>query len=141
MGEPVTTTALVLSAGKSVMEGFGAKQEADAEKQAAQVNSYIARTRAAQADTDARQGLSDELGSMRAALAANGQEPSVGTFEVFRELREVRNRERRVTVDNRNNEARNFDTAARNAGNRARWAMPMALTKAAPSMFDLYQGV
>jgi hypothetical protein len=121
------------------MEGIGNKQAANAEADAARVNSYIARTRAAQADTDARAGLNDELGNMRAALGQNNQAPNVGTFEVFRELREVRNRERRVEVGNRNNEARNFTTAANNAKSRASWAMPMAFAKAGTSMFDLYQ--
>lgn len=128
-----------LAAAGPIMEGMANKQAAQAEQAAAKVNSYIARTRAAQADTDARTGLESEIGSMRAALGANQQGANVGTFEMFRELREVRNRERRVNVGNRNQEAADLNTAARNAGNKAKWAMPVAYAKSAQSIFDFAQ--
>jgi hypothetical protein len=129
-----------MDAAANIMEGMGERQAAQAEAQAARNNSYRARTRAAQADTDARTGLESELGNMRATLGANAQGANVGTFEMFRELREVRNRERRVDVGNRNQEARDFNTAANNASNRAKWAMPVAIAKSAQSLFDFAQG-
>ena len=136
-----TTAALAAEGGGKVAGGIAAYQSAKAEQRAANINSYIARTRAAQADTDARVGLDAELGSMRAALAANGQSPNVGTFEMFRELRDVRNRERRVSVGNLNQEARDFKTAGRNAAAKGQMAMLSGASQAAPSLFDLYQGI
>lgn len=143
--EPSTTAALAFKAGGTLLKGLGARQEAAAEQEAAQINSFIGRTRAIQTDTAAREGLSDELGNMRAVLGANGQRAGVGTFEMFRELRDIRNRERRVEVGNRNQEASDFNMAARNAGARKRMALPMAIgsqgfAQPAFSLFDLYRG-
>lgn len=140
-----TTMALVAKAGGTVMKGMANRQQAAAEQEAAQVNSFIGRTRAIQTDTFAREGLSDELGNMRAVLGANNQRAGVGTFEMFRELRDIRNRERRIEVANRNQEASDFSMAAKNAGARKRMALPMAIgsqdfAQPAFSLFDLYRG-
>lgn len=137
--DPFTVAALGMKAFGFLSQGKAENREAQAEKEQAKINAYIGRTRAKQADTDARAGLTDELGSMRAVLAANGQSANVGTMEMFQELRDVRNRERRVTVGNREQEARDFDVAAKNADRRGKAAKRSSYLKAGSSMFDLAQ--
>lgn len=137
MADPVTI-GLALSAGSAVAQGAAGYQAAKGEQQRAEINSYIGRTRALQTDTTARQGLESELGSIRAAMGANQQRPGVGTLEMINELREVRGRERRINVANRNSEAADWRMAGRNSGNAATSSMALGLIKAGPSLFDLY---
>lgn len=137
MADPVTV-GLGLSAGKSLAEGIAGRNAAKAEQERANINAYIGRTRAIQTDTTSRQGLEDELGSMRAVMGANQQRPGVGTLEMLTELREARGRERRINVGNRNTEAADWRMAGRNAGKQARAAMTLGLIKAGPSLFDMY---
>lgn len=137
MADPVTW-GLVLSAGSALAQGAAGKKAASAEQERADINSYIGRTRAIQTDTTSRQGLEDELGTFRATLAANGQRPGVGTIDMINELREVRGRERRINVSNRNSEAADFALAGRNAKSKGDAAMGLGLIKAGPSLFDLY---
>ena len=86
MGDPVTM-ALGAQVGSSIFGGLSGAAEAKGEKQRAEANAYIGRTRAIQTDTDARQGLNDELATMRATFATNDQKPGVGTLAIFNELR------------------------------------------------------
>ena len=123
----------------SIFGGMAGAAEAKGEKQRAEINAYIGRTRANQADTDARLGLEDELSTLRATMAANGQRPGVGTMDIFNELRRTRGRERRVEVGNRMAEAADWKMAAKNAGNAATGSLIGGLFKAGPSLFDLYQ--
>ena len=130
--------ALGAQAASGLMGGIAAFQGAQAEKEAAEVNSYIGRTRAMQTDISHMRGLAGELAEMRSVFGANQQRPNVGTFEVYRELRDARARERRIDFGNRMQESADFRTAARNAGAQARMALPMGLMRAAPSLFSLY---
>lgn len=137
MGDPVTM-ALGAQAGSSIFGGLAGAAEAKGEKKRAEINAYIGRTRAIQTDTDARVGLNDELATMRAALAANGQRQNVGTMALFDELRRQRGRERRVEVGNRMSEVADWKMAGKNASAKASGAMFGGLIKAGPSLFDLY---
>ena len=130
--------ALGAQAGSSIFGGLAGSAEAKGEKQRAEVNAYIGRTRAIQTDTDARVGLNDELATMRAALAANGQRQNVGTMAIFDELRKQRGRERRVEVGNRMSEAADWKMAGKNAAAKGKSALFGGLIKAGPSLFDLY---
>lgn len=134
----LATATYATQAGSALFGGISAYQGAKAEKEQAEINSYIGKTRAAQTDTAAREGLNSEIASMRAAFAQGGQRPNVGTMEMFRELRTVRSKERRVEFGNRMQEASQFGIAAKNAGGRATAGLMGGLVKAGPSLFDLY---
>lgn len=138
MGDPVTM-ALGAQVGSSIFGGLAGAAEAKGEKQRAEANAYIGRTRAIQTDTDARQGLNDELATMRATFATNDQKPGVGTLAIFNELRKQRNRERRIEVGNRMAEAADWKMQGKNAGAKASAAMMGGIVGAGPSLFDLYQ--
>lgn len=130
--------ALVAQAGGSILGGLAGSAEAKGEKKRAEINTYIGRTRAIQTDVEAREGLESELGTMRAALAQNGQRQNVGTMALFNELRRVRGRERRIEYGNRMAEAADWKMAAKNAKAKASGALIGGIIKAAPSMFSLY---
>lgn len=130
--------ALALQAGSAAASGIAGFGQARAEKKQAEINAFIGRTRAIQTDTDAREGLRSELGEMRNVMAANQQRAGVGTFEMMKELRETRDRERRINVGNRNSEAASSRMQARAAGSRGIAALIGGGIKAGPSLFDLY---
>lgn len=138
MAEPVSAGLLLKAAGP-VASGIAGFQRAQAEKQNAKINAFIGRTRAIQTDTVARQDLSDDLGSIRAVMGANGQTPGVGTFEVMQELRGIRDRERRVEVGSRMAESFDFGRQARNAGRAGIGALFGGMVRAGPSIFDYAQ--
>lgn len=136
--EPATAS-LVLQGGSSIIGGLSGSQQAKAEKRQAEINSFIARTRALQTDAVNRENLERDLGTYRAALSANGETPSVGSLEILRELRRTRNRENSIEYGNRRQEAFAFDRRARNADIAARGAMIGGLLGAGPSVFDLVE--
>lgn len=138
-GAAATTAATALSAGTAIMGGMSAYSQAQGQKKAAEVNSYIGKTRAGQTDVSARQGLNDELATIRTTLAANGQPRNVGTGAVMDELRSVRGRERRIEFGNQMQTAADYRTQAKNAGRAGTFALGSGLLKAGPSLFDLYQ--
>lgn len=135
--DPVSATFL-LKAGSAVAGGIAGFGQAQAQKKQAEINAFIGRTRALQTDADARRGLDSELGSMRNVMGANQQSPGVGTFEVMQELRETRNRERRVNVGNRNAEAAGYRMKAKAAGQAGIHSLIGGGLKAGPSLFNLY---
>lgn len=123
---------------------FGAmaqRRQAQSIKEQADIDAYVARTRAMQEDTVARQGLESEIGSARAVFGANAQSPNASTFDLLSELRDTRNRERRIGFGNRMMEGYAAQTRGRNAVNGARMAVPMAMFRSGPNILDLYQGL
>jgi len=135
--DPVTAS-FALKAGSAAASGIAGFGQAKAEKKQAQINAFIGRTRAIQTDAEARNGLNSELGSMRNVMGANQQKAGVGTFDMMQELRDTRNRERRINVGNRNAEAASSRMQAKAAGSRAMGALIGGGIKAGPSLFDLY---
>jgi hypothetical protein len=135
--DPVSLS-LMASVGGSLASGLTGMAAAQGEKKRAEINSYVGRTRAIQSDTTARQGLEGELGSFRAALGANHQKPGVGTLEMVQELRDTRDRERRITVGNKMSEAADWRMAGKNAAAKGTGALVGGLIKAGPSLFSLY---
>lgn len=135
---PLTPLALMASAAAPVAQGLMANAQAKASAKRNEANAYIARTRAIETDVNARQGLSEELGSMRAALGANADRASVGTMEIMRELRTTRDRERRIQFGNRMSEAADYRMAAKNDRMSGRAGLLGGLIKSGPSIFDLY---
>lgn len=131
--------AYIAQAGSALAGGLGAMASGKAEERQAKINSFIGRTRAIQTDVNAREGLTSEMGSMRAALAANGQRATVGTEEMFRELRRVRGRDRRIEFGNRMQEASAYNMQAKSAGQEGRLGLLGGFIKAAPSIFDLQE--
>jgi hypothetical protein len=131
--------ALGAQAGSAVLGGLGGRAEAKAQKQQAEINAYIGKTRAIQTDTAAREGLSAELANFRTVMAANGQRAGVGTFEVMQQVRDVSGRERRVEFANRNQEASAYKMQAAAAGAAGRNAMIGGFARALPSLFDMYE--
>ena len=136
--DPVTAS-LALKAGSAALGGVSMLSKAKAEKDQAERNAFIGRTRAMQTDTSARQGLSSELANMRAVRSANGQRPGVSTFEIAKDLRSVRNRERRISFGNEMNRAYDFKQSGRNAMSRGRAGFALGMLEAGPSIFDIYQ--
>lgn len=130
--------ALATQAAGPIVSGIMANSAAQAEKKRNDINAFIGRTRAIQTDTSARQGLESELGTLRAAFGGNGDRPSVGTFEIMDELRQTRDRERRINFGNRMSEAADYKQAGRNAAARGRGGLLTGLVKSGPSLFDLY---
>lgn len=116
----------------------GALSQGKADKAQAERNAYIARTRAIQTDTAAREGLVDEMGAMRAVLATNGQQPQ-GAVELIRHLRQTREKERRVEFGNRMQEAADWRMQGKNAMSAGRSRALGSILTGAQSMFDLYQ--
>lgn len=135
--DPVTLS-LAATAGSSLASGFMAHSQGKAEQERANINADIATTRALQTDTTARQGIEDEVGSMRSVLAANEDRPSVGTAEIMQELRQTRDRERRINVGNQNRAAADQRLAGQNAAYRGRMGLLGGAIKAGPSLFDIY---
>jgi len=138
MAQAIVPLTLASQAGGAIFKGAQGKADAEAQARQSRINAEIARTRGIQADTTARQGLNDELASMRAVLGANSQRPNVGTMEVMRELRETRNRERRITVGGHRQQAADYRTAAANQKAIGRRRLLGGIVKAGPSLFDLY---
>ncbi|GGE29907.1 hypothetical protein GCM10011360_17460 [Primorskyibacter flagellatus] len=136
--DPVSLS-LAAKAGAGIAAGASALAKSRGEKEQAEINAFTGRTRAIQTDTASRQGLESELGSLRAAMGANGQAPSVGTFEMVNELRATRDRERRINFGNRMSEAADWRMAGKNAASAGKWGFAGGLVQAGPSLFDLYQ--
>jgi hypothetical protein len=130
--------AFGLQAATGVASGLAAYSGAKAQQNEAKINSFIGRTRAIQTDVTAREGMESELGTLRSTFSANNQRPTVGTAEVFNELRRVRGRDRRVDFGNRMQEASAYDRQASGAGGAATQGLLGGMLKAAPSIFDLY---
>lgn len=130
---PITYIA---QAGSAIAGGMAGMASGRAAEQQAKINSFIGRTRAIQTDVNAREGLTSEMGSMRAAMAANGQRATVGSEEMFRELRRVRGRDRRIEFGNRMQEASAYNMQAKAAANEGRMGLLGGFIKAAPSIFD-----
>ena len=129
--------ALIANMASAGFGAVGAMQAAKADKAQAERNAFIGRTRALQADTAERTGLNDELSTIRATLAANGQ--TGGTFEIMRALRETRGRERRVEVGNRMQEASDWRMQGRNALVKGRAEALTKLPEFGLSLFKLSQ--
>jgi hypothetical protein len=127
-----------LQAASGIASGLSAYAGAKSQAEQAKVNAFIGRTRAIQTDVSAREGLESELGAMRAAFAANNQRQTVGTSEVFSELRRVRARDRRVEFGNRMQEASAYKMQASAARSEAGMGLLGGFMKAAPSVFDIY---
>lgn len=127
-----------LQAATGLATGLSTYAAGKAEQQQAKINSFIGRTRAIQTDVNAREGLNSELGTLRAAFAAGGQRPTVGTDAIFRELRTTRERDRRIEFGNRMQEANAYKAQARAAGQGATFGLLGGALKGAPSVFDLY---
>lgn len=138
MADPVTG-AFAMKAASAAFSGLSAYGAAQGEKKAAEVNAYIGRTRAIQTDTNARAGLNDELGTFRATAGAMGGRPGVGVLEMMREIRDVRERERRIESGNRMSEAADYRMRAKNAGARGKAGLVGGAIKAGPSVYDLVQ--
>ena len=127
--------ALLTKAAIPIAQGFAGFAQAKGEKERAEANAYIGRTRAIQTDTYAREGLNSEMASIRAALGANGQRPGVGTLAMMDELRRVRDSERRIQFGNRMSEAADWRRQAQNAGGQAFGSLAGGFLRAGPSLF------
>lgn len=137
-GTGLAQAATLFSAGSSIAGGISAYGQAQGEKQRAENNAFIGRTRAMQADVSARQGLDEELAQVRAVLGANGQGLNVGTEDgVFTAIRRARGRERRIDYGNEMQGAADQRMAARNI--RPGGALIGGFSRAAPSLFEYAQ--
>jgi len=133
------TASLIAQGGMSLLQGRAGRAKALGEKQRADNNAFIGRTRAIQTDTAARTSLDGELANMQTVLATNQQRAGLGTFEMMRELRDIRSRERRVAFSNEMAGVYDQQAASRNAQSEARAASLSGLVGAAGPSFDLYE--
>ena len=136
---PITIASSIAGLAAPIMQGIADRQALQAQAEQANINSYIGKTRAMQSDTVARQGMESELGTARAAISANQQGANVGTFEMLRELRDTRQRERRISTGAHLQQSRDFATEARNASRASNWAIPIGIARGSTSLLDLYQ--
>jgi len=130
--------SLIAQAGSSLLQGKAGRAQAMAEKQRADNNAFIGRTRAIQTDTAARTSLDGEIANMQTVLATNQQKSGVGTFEMMRELRDVRSRERRVAFSNEMAGVYDQQAASRNALAEGRASSLSGLVGAAGPSSELY---
>lgn len=137
MGDPVTT-GLILQGGTAIAGGLAGNAKAQGEKQRAETNAYIGKTRAITTTADSAASLADELATLRATFAANGQRPSVGNNAIFDELIRVRSREGRIAAGNDMSGSYDWQRQAKSAGTAGFGAVVGGFGQAAPSIFDLY---
>jgi hypothetical protein len=130
---------LATKIGTSVAGGIAAANAAQGEKLRSDINAYVGETRAMQTGSVARYNLESELASIRSTLAANGQRPTSGTFQLMQDVRDVRNRERRIGVGNERRGAMDSRIAGQNASARGRGAIIKGFGQASQSIFDLNQ--
>lgn len=149
------TLALAAKAGQSIFAGLGAMQraqavrqneewrraEAQAIEQRERANMQIAETRANQTDATSRESLESELSSMRAALSANNAGGSVATLGILNDVRNLRDRERRIRTNNELARRDDFAMRAQNAGLRASAAGSRARAAGGQGTFGLLSGV
>jgi hypothetical protein len=133
-----TGPSLIAQATTGLLKGASGRAAAMGEKQLAETNAYIGRTRAIQTSAAMAEDLNSELSSMRAVFAANQQRPNVGTFELMQELRDVRSRERRIAYANEMAGVYDARMQAQNAKAKARAAMLGGISEARQPVFDLY---
>jgi hypothetical protein len=136
---PLTIAQTAFSVASPILQGIAAKQAGEAAAKQSDINAYIGRTRAMQSDTVSRQNMESELGTARAAIRANQQGGSVGTFELLRDLRETRGRERRIERGSYMQQVWDFESQARNSRRKGAWGIPMGVARAVPSILDLYR--
>lgn len=133
----------MLGAGMQVVGGIaGAKASRDAaagEKALADKNAYIGHTRALQTSATASLDLESELSSARAAFAANDERKTSATFDILQGIRDVRERQRVIAVDNEYQRASDYTMQGKNAQARGRAGAIRGYAKAAGSIFDLAQ--
>lgn len=141
MGEPITTAAILAKAGATLFKGLGdmstanqkarairedaewAAAEQDAQAQIERQNAEIAATRAFQTDAAARQGLESEIASMRAVMGANQTGGGVPMLDILSDVRDMRNRDKRIRVQNENLRGLDHRMRAAVAGMRGRAAL------------------
>ena len=130
-------TGFALEGAQALFSGGAQSAQAKAQAQRSDVNAFIARTRALQADAAARINSEDEVGGIRTSLAATGATPSVSTLELLQGARQIRESERQVSVGNERQRAFDFDFEGRNARARARATRLGAAISLGPSLFSL----
>ncbi len=129
--------ALGAQAATGILGGMQAKADAEAQKQQAEINSYIGRTRAMQTDVSARDGLNLEMAEMRAAIATAGEKANTGTLAIFNGMRKARGRDRRIEYGNDMAVSADYRNQANSIN--PNMALLGGVMKAAPSIYDMYQ--
>ena len=103
------------------------------------INARWGRVRADQTDTAARTGLEDDLSSFRATLSANDAGTSVATVGLLDQVREIRDRDRRIEGGNRRQEVFGAENRAR--AQRPGLQLAQGFARAGPSLAQLYGSV
>lgn len=134
MGEASAGSETALKGGSGVLDGLASYSQAMGEKQRAEANAYIGKTRAINTTASSAESLNSELATLRATFAANGQRPSVGNNTIFDELLRVRGREGRIAYGN--DMAQVYD--ANRQASSAQSAANGALLKTAFSIFSMF---
>jgi hypothetical protein len=119
-----------------LFQGQAEAAQHSAVAQQERINSEWAQIRTDQTDTASRLGLDQELASIRAALAANGGRASVGNLEVMQDVRDQRERERRITTGNEQRRVYDMRRQSRLSRRSARTARFGGLMRALPSLVE-----
>lgn len=104
--------SLFLRAGSMIAGGMSSASQARSMREQEKIQAEWGRIRADQTDASAREGLESDLSSYRATFNANDAGASVANLGILNQVREIRNRDRRISVGNANREAYGAEMAA-----------------------------
>lgn len=128
--------ALAAQAATPIVGAISSMRQAREMREQERINAEWGRIRANQTDTAARTGMEAELGEMRSVLNANDAGINPGTIGLLDEVRQIRGRDRRIEVGNRNREV--SDANRRAASYRPGLELTRGIMRAGPSLFELY---
>lgn len=135
MGDPVTMALGAQAIGK-IAGGVGDYQNAKLQKQQAEDNAYIGRTRAMQTDAISRETLNRDLGSIRAGLASSGQGVNLGSGALMDAYRTASSQQRAISYGNAMTQSYQYQQQAN--GIHPGLSLISGFAGAAPSMFSLF---
>ena len=131
-----TTLALVAQGASSVLGGMSSMSAARSERDQANRNAFIGETRAQQTAAEIMATAAEEMSTMRATMAANGQ---TGGAEFWREAFRNRRRDARISVQNERDTAEGYRAQGRVAMARGRADMIRGFAGAVDPAYGLYQ--
>lgn len=134
-GAALAPLSLAFQAGSTILGAVGQARQASAMREQERINAEWGKIRADQTDTAARTGLEDDISSYRAVFNANDAGMNTGTLGMLDEVRQIRGRDRRIEVGNRNREAQ--DAQRRAAQYRPGLELLSGVMRAGPSLFQL----
>ena len=136
--DPATLTMVTLGAqaASTVSGAMAARGQAKAERERANINAYIGRTRAIQTGAAGYRRLTSKLATLRATMRANGQTDG---GVMARQIRQDIGRDIRLSVANEMTRVNDYRYEARAARSRGRQAFMMAAVQGGRSLFQMHE--